>query len=187
VFIKIILLDKRTEILEIATRLFAERGYENTPLSLICESAGVSKGLISHHFKSKDGLLREIFNQTTQLIIKINSKPEIELPPHKHLEKVLKSFFAQLEKDRMLLQFNLNMIAQPSTRAILLDLIQERSIFILDNTISIFDRIDPKNSLILSHMFIAELDGIALSYLGVYKDFPLKKIKSHIIKKYTKR
>jgi hypothetical protein len=34
-------------------------------------------------------------------------------------------------------------------------------------------------------MFIAELDGIALNYLGIYKDFPLQQIKKLIIKKYA--
>lgn len=29
----------------------------------------------------------------------------------------------------------------------------------------------------MSHMFIAELDGISLNYLGIYEDFPLEQIK----------
>ena len=66
-------MDKREELLEIATRLFSERGYENTPLSMVCEAANVSKGLISHHFKSKSGMLREIFIETTKLIVEMNS------------------------------------------------------------------------------------------------------------------
>ena len=45
---------KRDQLIEIATKLFSERGFENTPLSVICETANVSKGLIFHHFKSKN-------------------------------------------------------------------------------------------------------------------------------------
>lgn len=66
-------MDKKTQIIEVATQLFSERGFENTPLSLICETAKVSKGLIFHHFKSKNHLLREIFSKTTTTIVEINN------------------------------------------------------------------------------------------------------------------
>ena len=76
-------------------------------------------------------------------------------------------------------------MVQPNTRVILNDLIKERSSFILKTTQCIFNEIDSNNSLLLSHMFIAELDGIALDYLGIYEDFPLKQIKEQLIKKYA--
>ena len=79
------------------------------------------------------------------------------------------------------------MMVQPNTREVLNDLIKERSSFILKATRSIFDEIYPSNSLVMSHMFIAELDGIALSYLGIYEDFPLVQIKEHVINKYIKQ
>ncbi|RDY58339.1 TetR/AcrR family transcriptional regulator [Flagellimonas nanhaiensis] len=178
-------MDKREQLIEIATKLFSEKGYENTPLSVVCEKANVSKGLISHHFKSKDGLLREIFLRTTNLIVEINSFDKKNKSPNEQLVELLESFFSQLEADKLFFQFNLNMIVQPSTREILDDLIKERSSFILEKTKEIFDKIDAENALVKSHLFIAELDGIALSYLGIYKDFPLKEIKEQIMKKYA--
>ncbi len=178
-------MNKREQLIEIATRLFSERGYENTPLSVVCEKANVSKGLISHHFKSKDGLLREIFLKTTKLIVGINTIDNINQNPNEQLVELLESFFSQLEADKLFFQFNMNVIVQPNTREVLDDLIKERSSFIFKKTKEVFDKIDSKNSLVKSHMFIAELDGIALNYLGVYRDFPLKQIKEYIIKKYT--
>jgi AcrR family transcriptional regulator len=178
-------MDKREQLIEIATKLFSERGFENTPLSVVCEAANVSKGLISHHFKSKNGLLREIFQRTTNLIIEINSFDKTNQSPQEQLVELLEGFFLQLEKDKMFFQFNLNMMVQPNTREILNDLIKERSSFILEATKSIFDKMDAENSLVKSHMFIAELDGIALNYLGIYEDFPLHQIKELIIKKYA--
>lgn len=178
-------MDKRTQIIETATILFSERGYENTPLSVICETAHVSKGLIAHHFGSKDGLLREIFKKTTRLIVAINKTGKTKLSPRKRLLTLLESFFSQLETDKLLFRFNLNMMVQPNTREILSDLIQERSSFILKATQSIFDDIDAEHSLVNTYMFIAELDGIALNYLGIYEDFPLKQIKEQLIKKYA--
>jgi AcrR family transcriptional regulator len=180
-----IFMDKREQLIEIATKLFSERGFENTPLSVVCEKANVSKGLILHHFKSKNGLLREIFLRTTKLIVEINNIDKTNQSPQKQLVELLESFFLQLEADKMFFQFNLNMIVQPNTREVLKDLIKERSTFILEATKSIYDKIDASDSLVKSHMFIAELDGIALNYLGIYEDFPLKQIKELIIKKYA--
>ncbi len=178
-------MDKREQLIEIATKLFSERGYENTPLSAVCEKANVSKGLISHHFKSKDGLLREIFRKTTQLVVEINRVDKENQTPKEQLIGVLEAFFSQLESDKLFFQFNMNVMIQPNTRKVLDDLMKERSSFILRKTKEIFDKIDIENSLVMSHLFIAELDGIALNYLGIFEDFPLQQIKERIIKKYA--
>ncbi len=177
-------MDKRDQLIEIAAKLFSERGFENTPLSLICETANVSKGLISHHFKSKDGLLREIFLKTTRSIVEMNTMDASNMDAVKRLEVLLEAFFSQLKTDKFFFQFNLNMMVQPNTREILKDLIKERSAFILEATRAIFDEIDAANSTIKSYAFIAELDGIAIHYLGVFDAYPLEEMKTYMIKKY---
>lgn len=177
--------DKRELIIEVATRLFSERGFINTPLSKVCEIANVSKGLIFHHFKSKDDLLREIFKKTTALIIEINNTNTPNNSPRERLLELIESFFRQLELDKLFFQLNLTMMVQPHTKELLDDLIKERSSFILNSVKSIFDEIDADNSLVLSYMFIAELDGIALNYLGVFNKYPLQEIKKHILHKYA--
>ncbi|TRX60888.1 TetR/AcrR family transcriptional regulator [Fulvivirga sp. M361] len=178
-------MDKKDQIINVATKLFSERGFENTPLSLVCEMANVSKGLIFHHFKSKNDLLREIFSKTTGLIIEISEAQEADQPPRQKLVELIRSFFAQLESDKMFFQLNLNVMLPPNTRALLNDLIKERSSFILDSVKSIFDEIDPENSLVLSYTFIAELDGVTFDYLGIFDEYPLKQIETHLINRYA--
>jgi hypothetical protein len=117
--------------------------------------------------------------------VEMNRIDDINLSAQERLLQLIDSFFSQLQVDKLFFQFNLNMIVQPGTREVLADLIEERSSFILNATLSLFNEIDPENSLVKSHMFIAELDGIALSYLGVYKEFPLEQIKELLIKKYS--
>lgn len=55
--------EKQETILSVALRLFAERGYENTPTSLIAKESGVSEGLIFRHFENKEGLLRALIQE----------------------------------------------------------------------------------------------------------------------------
>jgi AcrR family transcriptional regulator len=50
-------MDRREEIYETALGLFTERGYDNTPLSLIASALGLSKGGLFHYFQSKEHLL----------------------------------------------------------------------------------------------------------------------------------
>ncbi|PIA78449.1 TetR family transcriptional regulator [Gaetbulibacter sp. 4G1] len=178
-------MDKKEQIIEIATKLFSENGFENTPISKICEESNVSKGLVFHHFKSKDELLREIFSSTTETIIKLNESVNKEQSPIKQLLDLINSFFSQIEKDKLFFQLNLNIMIQPKTRVLLNDLIKERSAFILNSVTQLFEQIDTESAEIKSYLFIAELDGIALNYLGIFDDYPLDKIKNQLIKKYT--
>ncbi|PRX90758.1 TetR/AcrR family transcriptional regulator [Allonocardiopsis opalescens] len=49
----------RARIRDAALRVFAERGFKGATVQLIADAAGVSTGLIRHHFGSKEGL-REV-------------------------------------------------------------------------------------------------------------------------------
>lgn len=55
--------DKRGAMLDTALHLIAERGFHNTPVSMITEVSGVSAGIIYHYFDSKDDLIRELFKE----------------------------------------------------------------------------------------------------------------------------
>jgi len=54
--------DRRRQILEIAARLFARKGYRGTSMRDIGEEAGVLGGSLYHHIKSKDALFVELHN-----------------------------------------------------------------------------------------------------------------------------
>ncbi|WP_261844813.1 TetR/AcrR family transcriptional regulator [Aliamphritea ceti] len=178
-------MDKREQILNIATELFSENGFEKTPISAICEGANVSKGLVFHHFKNKDILLREIFVRTTEIIGELNREQARISDPRQRLAALIESIFASMIEHRKLYQFNLNVLLQPTTRAILSDLIEERATMLLETTEDIFSQLSKDNSRVLSHLFIAEIDGTAMNYLFSYDAFPLMLIKDELIKKYS--
>ncbi|HSS10216.1 MAG TPA: helix-turn-helix domain-containing protein [Acidimicrobiales bacterium] len=46
----------RQRLISVATRLFAERGFEGTSIDAILHEAGVSRGSLYHHFGSKEAL-----------------------------------------------------------------------------------------------------------------------------------
>src|SRR5256885_10785196 len=53
----------RRRLVEAATRLFAEKGYENASVSEVVAAAGVTKGSMYHYFQAKDDLLLEIYDR----------------------------------------------------------------------------------------------------------------------------
>lgn len=52
---------KRKKIIEVATKLFVERGFHGTPTSLIAKEAGIATGTLFNYFKTKDILINEIY------------------------------------------------------------------------------------------------------------------------------
>ena len=50
----------RRQLVTVATRLFAERGYESTPIEAVLEEAGVSRGALYHHFEDKRALFEAV-------------------------------------------------------------------------------------------------------------------------------
>lgn len=54
-------------ILDVATRLFMEKGYEHTSIQdMIDNLGGLSKGAIYHHFKSKEDILVAVTDRMTE-------------------------------------------------------------------------------------------------------------------------
>jgi AcrR family transcriptional regulator len=49
--------ERRTQILEIALKVFASNGFAGTSIKNIAEAAGISQGLMYHYFASKEDLL----------------------------------------------------------------------------------------------------------------------------------
>ena len=51
----------RTQILEAATRLFSERGYDGTGIRDIEAEAGVNRGVVTYHFGNKQDVWKSMF------------------------------------------------------------------------------------------------------------------------------
>jgi AcrR family transcriptional regulator len=55
--------DKRRLILDAAVRVFAQRGYDATPIGDVAKEAGVAYGLVYHYFGSKEAVLDAVFRE----------------------------------------------------------------------------------------------------------------------------
>jgi AcrR family transcriptional regulator len=63
--------DKKQAILKATLKLISERGFHDTPMSLIAKKAGVSVGIIYHYFQNKEELIHELYRSQKIKITKI--------------------------------------------------------------------------------------------------------------------
>lgn len=54
---------RKEEILDVATRQFAERGYEGTSMNDVAEAVGVRKASLFYHFETKDALYEAVLDR----------------------------------------------------------------------------------------------------------------------------
>ena len=54
--------ERREEILAIAAKIFADKGYASTTVREIADAAGILSGSLYHHFDSKESMLDEIMH-----------------------------------------------------------------------------------------------------------------------------
>jgi AcrR family transcriptional regulator len=66
---------KRSRIVEVATRHFAEHGYHAARVGDIAIALGIAKGSIFQHFGSKDGLFFEVYKHSLRSFAKYLDAP----------------------------------------------------------------------------------------------------------------
>ena len=58
----------RGQLIEIATGLFAEHGYDGTSIEAVLTAAGVSRGALYHHFAGKEALFTAVLEALSERI-----------------------------------------------------------------------------------------------------------------------
>jgi AcrR family transcriptional regulator len=58
----------RGQLIEVATGLFAEHGYEGTSIEAVLTAAGVSRGALYHHFAGKEALFTAVLEALNERI-----------------------------------------------------------------------------------------------------------------------
>ncbi|HEY0904410.1 MAG TPA: TetR/AcrR family transcriptional regulator [Marmoricola sp.] len=89
---------RREELLAIAARLFAERGYKFTTVRDIADAAGILSGSLYHHFDSKESIVDELLNTfQTQLWQEYDAITAADLTPRVKLEAVVRASFDAID------------------------------------------------------------------------------------------
>ncbi|MCY9825031.1 TetR/AcrR family transcriptional regulator [Vibrio chagasii] len=182
-------MDKKQQAIQAAIELFATQGFEKTSIAQVCETAKVSKGLVFHHFKNKDDLLRQVFVRMAEIISEVGENSDLSsegMSAKERFINLIEHIFLSMAnpQQKQFYQLDYQVKCQPSTRLILQDLLDERYQLMVRSFEVILCDIPNANSIVDSHMLIADIDGIALNYLFSDGDYPLEQIKERFIAKY---
>jgi AcrR family transcriptional regulator len=80
--------DRRRQILEVARRVFAERGYHACNVSHICEAAGIGRGTLYQYFRNKKAVFTEILRETLARVrARVVSQQTIRFPAPEKLTR----------------------------------------------------------------------------------------------------
>jgi AcrR family transcriptional regulator len=83
---------REDQLLEVATRLFREKGYHNTSMQDIADGLGVQKASLYHYIESKEQLLRRLLKRAAAILgAQIDEIYEAELPPAEKLRQALQN------------------------------------------------------------------------------------------------
>jgi len=63
--------ERRRQLLEAATIVFARGGYLGSRVGDIAKEAGVAYGLVYHYFKNKEAILNALFQENWGLVLKV--------------------------------------------------------------------------------------------------------------------
>lgn len=90
---------RRAELLSLACRLFAERGFKATTVRDIADAAGILSGSLYHHFDSKESMVDELLRSFQgELFGRYREIVAQNLGPAKTLEAVIVASFESIHK-----------------------------------------------------------------------------------------
>ncbi len=93
-------LDVKTKIIEAARTIIAQLGVNNTSLQAIADEAGISKGSLYYHFKTKNSILYSIveadFSAPKSIVQRIHKG---ELSPQQAQEKIIIAMKDRLKRE----------------------------------------------------------------------------------------
>jgi TetR/AcrR family fatty acid metabolism transcriptional regulator len=93
--------DKREAILSAATKIFANKGYFNAKVADIAAEAGIADGTVYLYFKSKDEILRSIFDRAmAEFIAEGQRELAVIDGPTEKIKKIAELHLEKLGADR---------------------------------------------------------------------------------------
>ena len=105
------LTDKRTQLMEAALELFAEKGFDGTSIRDIAQAADANVAMISYYFGSKEKLLEAIFERNFMAVQLEQLRQDTARSPLEKLDVLIDTYVSKISRHRA---FNKMMMRQQS-------------------------------------------------------------------------
>lgn len=177
--------NQKEHIADVALQLFAANGYDKTSIAMIAKKADVAQGLMYNFYSSKDDLLIEILNRGFEVIRLSMEAYTNEKDAKKAISKHIESTFDLVEENKEYWKLFHSIRMQNTVKQFLEETYHTSLQLILTTLTQNFKKMKYPNPTVEAKIFFATIDGLVNHYLMNEEEFPLKKIKKHLIQKYT--
>ncbi len=98
---------RKDEVIRVAARLFAAKGYHATTLDEIAEEMGVTKPALYYYIASKKDILQSIINRVMEPMEQVSKLGESDQQPKEKLEAIIRMLvkFATERKETAMIAF----------------------------------------------------------------------------------
>lgn len=176
---------KRQLIMNTALKLFANKGFASTPISLIAKEAEISKGLIYNYFSSKEDLIINIIMDGLQDFFDI-------FDPNHDANLTDEEFSFFIEKSFDLLKENINLwklyfmvMMQQEVIKLIEEELMNTLMPMIEILVKYFASKGVENPMAYARLWGAMMDGISINYVLDPGNFPIEEIKKILIEKFT--
>ena len=173
---------KRARILGAALELFSAKGYHGTSMQQLAEAAGVSKGLLFHHFTDKAQLLAALIDDLHRRLA-----PEIPPPgqsPREAFAQLIDQVVAHLnqapEMAKLLVPLAIHIGDTSEFRALMTQKMQGIQAYLAQ----LLDGMGVANPELEAQSIALTLDGLQLRVAIDPQYAPVNEIKSALLAKY---
>jgi TetR/AcrR family transcriptional regulator len=106
--------DCRTNLIETATPLFAEKGFHGVSVRELAKAAGINLSMISYYFGGKEGLYAEVLNEQFTTLRRLAEIRTMDADPLKKFELYVRATVARYRKNPYLLRFYTSELTNPT-------------------------------------------------------------------------
>ena len=175
---------RKKQIMRVALRLFADKGYPSTSIHLISQKAGISKGLLYNYFLGKEDLLKAIIDEGIDEMLMIFDPNKDGVLTPDEFRFFVSELFLRLSRDIKLWKLYFSLIMQASVQKLMAQRFHEISLLHGKILIEYFSKKGcpkPELEVLFFHMI---MDGVALNYVMNPGDFPLSVLEQMIIDRF---
>ena len=177
----------RAKLLNSALELFAKRGYAGTSVDAIAESAGVSAGLLYHHFDGKAEVLNAVFEQSLADVQATFAAADREMNAADRLPALLRSGAAIVPRHRHFWTVWYGLRMQRDVLKSLGPSVGEFSTAIVRTLERYLADIGWPDAAIEARLLFAQIDGLFQHYVLDPQRFPLEPVIERLVARYAKR
>lgn len=106
--------DVRTNLMAVATTLFAQKGFNGVKIRELASAAGVNISMISYYFGGKEGLYAEILKEQFANLRGVSEIAKMDIDPLKKFEFYVRATVARYRKNPYLLRFYTSELTNPT-------------------------------------------------------------------------